>query len=260
VLFCAAWAQSSVAWQYQMMSVVDAGHRAVAYDRRGHGRSDDPGRGYDYDTLSEDLATVIESLDLQDLTLVAHSMASGEVVRYLSRHGEDRVARVVLLAPTTPFLLKTEDNPVGVDGELFAQRREEWRHDFARWVADNEGPYFGDGLPGCSVSPSLREWTKADMLACSLKAVIDFQLAASQTDFRADLSKLGLPTLVIQGDGDASAPLALTGARTAELVQGCRLAVYENAPHGLYLTHRDRFNRDLRAFIEEPSHAQATAL
>jgi pimeloyl-ACP methyl ester carboxylesterase len=259
VLFCAAWALSSVAWQYQMMSVVDGGRRAVAYDRRGHGRSDDPGRGYDYDTLSEDLATVIESLDLQDLTLVAHSMASGEVVRYLSRHGEDRVARVVLLAPTTPFLLKTDDNPVGVDGELFAERREEWRQDFARWIMDNESPYFGDGLPGCSVSPLLREWTRADMLAASLQAVIDFQLAASQTDFRAELSRLGLPTLVVQGDGDASAPLALTGARTGELVPDCQLIVYENAPHGLYLTHRDRLNGDLRAFVEAPSREEATA-
>jgi non-heme chloroperoxidase len=235
VLFCAAWALSSVAWQYQMLSVVDAGHRAVAYDRRGHGRSDDPGRGYDYDTLSADLAAVIESLDLRDLTLVAHSMASGEVVRYLSRYGEDRVARVMLLAPTTPFLLKTEDNPVGVDGEFFVQRRE--RQDFARWIMDNEGPYFGDGLPDCSVSSLLRDWTKADMLAASLQAVIDFQLSASQTDFRAELSRVGVPTLIVQGDGDASAPLALTGARTADLVPDCEFIVYENAPHGLYLTH-----------------------
>jgi non-heme chloroperoxidase len=257
VLFCAAWALSSVAWQYQMMSVVDAGRRAVSYDRRGHGRSDDPGRGYDYDTLSEDLATVIESLDLRDLTLVAHSMATGEVVRYLSRHGEDRVARIVLVAPTTPFLLKTEDNPVGVDGEFFAARREEWRQDFARWIVDNEGPYFGDGLPGNSVSPLLREWTKADMLAASLQAVIEFQLSASQTDFRAELSRIGVPTLVVQGDADASAPLALTGARTAELVPDGQLIVYENGPHGLYLTHRDRLNGDLLAFIEASSREEA---
>jgi non-heme chloroperoxidase len=258
VLFCAAWALSSVAWQYQMLSVVDAGHRAVAYDRRGHGRSDDPGRGYDYDTLSADLAAVIESLDLRDLTLVAHSMASGEVVRYLSRYGEDRVDRVMLVAPTTPFLLKTKDNPVGVDGEFFAQRREEWRQDFARWIMDNEGPYFGDGLPGCSVSSLLRDWTKADMLAASLQAVIDFQLSASQTDFRAELSRVGVPTLIVQGDGDASAPLALTGARTADLVPDCEFIVYENAPHGLYLTHRDRVNRDLLTFVEARSREEAT--
>jgi non-heme chloroperoxidase len=249
VLFCAAWALSSVAWQYQMMGVVDAGRRAVAYDRRGHGRSDDPGCGYDYDTLSDDLASLIESLDLHDVTLVAHSMASGEAVRYLSRHGRDRVTRLLLLAPTTPFLLKTDANPVGVDGEFFAERREEWRQDFARWIMDNEGPYFGDGLPGCSVSPLLREWTKADMLATSLQAAIDFQRSASQTDFRAELSRLRVPTLVIQGDADASAPLPLTGARTAELIPDCELTVYQNAPHGLYLTHRDRLNRDLLTFI-----------
>ena len=134
-------------------------------------------------------------------------------------HVQDRPARVMLLAPTTPFLLKTEDNPAGVDDEFFAQRREEWRQDFARWIMDNEGPYFGDGLPGCSVSSLLRDWTKADMLGASLQAVIDFQLSASQTDFRAELSRVGVPTLVVQGDGDASAPLALTGARTADLVR-----------------------------------------
>jgi non-heme chloroperoxidase len=249
VLFCAAWALSSVAWQYQMISVVDAGRRAVAYDRRGHGRSDDPGHGYDYDTLSGDLASVIEALDLRDLTLVAHSMGSGEAIRYLTRYGADRITRVVLVAPTTPFLLKTEDNPIGVDGEFFAARREEWREDFARWIVENEGPYFGDGLPGCSVSPLLREWTKADMLATSLKAAIDFQRAASETDFRKELTQFGVPTLVVQGDGDASAPLALTGKRTAELVPDCELTIYENAPHGLYLTHRGRLNTDLLAFI-----------
>jgi non-heme chloroperoxidase len=252
VVFCAAWALSSAAWQYQMMSVVDAGRRAVAYDRRGHGRSDDPGRGYDYDTLSEDLATVIESLDLQDVTLVAHSMASGEVVRYLSRHGKDRVSRLLLLAPTTPFLLQTEDNPVGVPGEFFAERRQEWREDFARWITDNEAPYFGNGLPGCSVSPLLRDWTKADMLKTSLQAVIDFQLAASETDFRAELSRIRVPTLVVQGDADASAPLELTGVRTAELIPDCRLTVYENGPHGLYLTHRERLAEELLDFIGAP--------
>jgi pimeloyl-ACP methyl ester carboxylesterase len=122
VLFCAAWALSSIAWQYQMISVLDSGRRAVAYDRRGHGRSDDPGRGYDYDTLAEDLASVLDHLDLQDVTLIAHSMASGEAVRYLTRQGGGRVARLVLLAPTTPFVLKTPDNEDGVDAQLFADR------------------------------------------------------------------------------------------------------------------------------------------
>jgi pimeloyl-ACP methyl ester carboxylesterase len=249
VVFCAAWALSSIAWQYQMISVVDSGRRAVAYDRRGHGRSDDPGRGYDYDTLAGDLASLLDRLDLQDVTLVAHSMGSGEAVRYLTSHGADRIARLVLLAPTTPFVLKTSDNEDGVDAQLFAQRRDEWRRDFGRWILENEAPYFGDGLPGCEVSSLLREWTKNDMLATTLQAAIEFQRSAVETDFRQELPTLSVPTLVIQGNADASAPLPLTGMRTAELIPDCRLLVYENAPHGLYLTHRERVNSDLLAFI-----------
>jgi non-heme chloroperoxidase len=257
VVFCAAWALSSIAWQYQMISVVDSGRRAVAYDRRGHGRSDDPGRGYDYDTLADDLARVLERLELRDVTLVAHSMGSGEAVRYLTRHGAGRVARLLLLAPTTPFVLKTPDNPDGVDGTFFAERRDEWRRDFGRWILENEAPYFGEGLPGCDVSSLLRDWTKADMLATTLQAAIEFQQSAVETDFRAELSGISVPTLIVQGDADASAPLPLTGARTAELIPGGRLLVYENAPHGLYLTHRERLNGDLLAFIEDHTTALA---
>jgi non-heme chloroperoxidase len=258
VFFCAAWALSSVAWQYQMMSVVDSGRRAVAYDRRGHGRSDDPGSGYDYDTLAEDLGRVLEHLDLRDVTLVAHSMGSGEAVRYLTRHGSARVARLVLLAPTTPFILQTPDNPVGVDGDLFARRRTEWRSDFGRWILENEPPYFGDGQPGCDVSPLLREWTKEDMLTATLQAVIEFQRSAVETDFREELAQVSVPTLIVQGDADASAPLALTGQRTAELIPNSQLLVYENAPHGLYLTHGARLNSDLRAFIDDDSRVLAS--
>ena len=258
VVFCAAWALSSIAWQYQMISVVDSGRRAVAYDRRGHGRSDDPGRDYDYDTLADDLARVLEHLDLRDVTLIAHSMGSGEAVRYLTRHHDRRVARLVLLAPTTPFLLKTPGNANGVDGELFAERRDEWRRDFGRWILESEAAYFGDGLPDCDISSLLRGWTKADMLSTTLQAAIEFQRSAVETDFRAELARLSLPTLIVQGSADASAPLTLTGARTAELLPNCRLLVYENAPHGLYLTHRERVNADLLAFIED--HAAVLAV
>jgi non-heme chloroperoxidase len=257
VLFCAAWALSSAAWPYQMMAVLDSGRRAVAYDRRGHGRSDDPGRGYDYDTLADDLAVVIDRLDLHGVTLVGHSMGSGEVVRYLSRHGDHRVSRLVLVAPTTPFPLKTPDNPDGVDAALFAERRTQWRSDFAQWVLENEGPYFGDGLPGCAVSPLLREQTKTDMLTNTLQAVIEFQRTGIETDFREELTRVSVPTLVIHGDCDASAPLPLTGSRTAALIPSAQLLVYENAPHGLNVSHRDRLSRDLLAFIDgDVDHAQ----
>lgn len=257
VVFCAAWALSSIAWQYQMISVVDSGRRAVAYDRRGHGRSDDPGRGYDYDTLADDLARVLENLDLRGVTLVAHSMGSGEAVRYLTRHDDARVERLVLLAPTTPFVLKTSDNPDGVDGTFFAERRDEWRRDFGRWILDNEARYFGDGLPGCDVSPLLRDWTKADMLSTTVQAAIEFQRSAVETDFREELLRISVPTLIVQGDADVSAPLFLTGARTAELMPSCGLLVYKSAPHGLYLTHREKLNANLLAFIEDQTAALA---
>ena len=201
-----------------------------------------PGRGYDYDTLSEDLASVIDHLDLRNLTLVAHSMGSGEAVRYLTRHDDDRVARLVLLAPTTPFVLKTSTTEVPSMPSCSQSNRGGWRRDFGCWVLENEAPYFGDGLPGCAVSSLLRDWTKADMLTTTLQAAIAFQHWAVETDFREELSTLPLPTLVVQGDADASAPLLLTGMRTAELISNCRLLVYENAPHGLYLTHRERSN------------------
>jgi non-heme chloroperoxidase len=139
----------------------------------------------------------------------------------------------------------------GVDGALFEQRRNEWRRDFGRWILENEAPYFGAELPGCDVSSLLRAWTKADMLDTTLQAAIEFQCSAVETDFRAELSRLYLPTLVIQGDADASAPLPLTGARTAEMLPNCRLIVYENAPHGLYLTHSRKVNADLLAFMED---------
>jgi pimeloyl-ACP methyl ester carboxylesterase len=165
----------------------------------------------------------------------------------------------MLLAPTTPFVLKTSDNQDGVDAELFAARRDEWRRDFGRWILENEAPYFGAGLVGCEVSSLLRDWTKADMLATTLQAAIEFQRSAVGTNFRDELSALSVPTLIIQGDADASAPLPLTGMRTAELIANCRLQVYENAPHGLYLTHRQRLNSDLLAFIDSDSRELASA-
>jgi non-heme chloroperoxidase len=250
VLFCSSWALSSIQWQYQMITLAEAGKRCIAYDRRGHGRSDDPGRGYGYDTLADDLANLIEQLDLQDLTLVAHSMSGGEVVRYLTRHGNRRVARVLFLAPTLPFPLKTAANPAGIEPAAFDAVHAQWRSDFGKWTSENEGAYFGDGLPGCHVSELTRAWTRADLLSTSLLAVLECGQALSQTDFREELSAVEVPTLVIHGDHDASAPLELCGARVAELVPGSRLVIYESAPHGLYLTHRSRLDRDLLAFIE----------
>ncbi len=250
VVFVTGWALSSDMWAYQRAYLDDRGQRSIAFDRRGHGRSDDPGQGYDYDTLADDLAALMEHLDLRDVTLVAHSMGGGELIRYLTRHGRDRVAGVVLVAATLPFPMKTADTPDGFDRAVIEMVRNMWRRDYCLWLDDNAAAYVGEGLPGCSVSAGLTEWTKRDMMRTSLKAVLDCNLAMIETDFRTELRDIDVATLIIQGDHDASIPLELSGKRTVELIPGARLKVYDNAPHGLYLSHRDQLNEDLLDFVK----------
>jgi pimeloyl-ACP methyl ester carboxylesterase len=245
VLFLHSWSMSGDMWRYQMAHLADRGARCIAFDRRGHGRSSDPGRGYDYDTLADDVAAVIEALDLTDVTLVSHSMGCGEAVRYLTRHGSARVKRLVLLAPTTPFLLKTDDNPAGVDAAMFEAVRDLWRRDFDQWMDDNAAPFFTP-----ETSPAMVRWVLSMTHTVSLRAAIECNVAVAGTDFRAELKAIDVPTLVIQGDRDASGPVEITGRPTADLIPGAKLVVYEGAPHGLFVTHMDRLNADLAAFIE----------
>jgi non-heme chloroperoxidase len=250
VLFVSSAAVSSDWWQYQMLHLAEHGFRCVAYDRRGHGRSDDPGHGYDYDTLAGDLAALVEHLDLNDVTLVGHSMGGAEIVRYLTRHGADRVARIALVSATLPFLLQTDDNPDGFPLVAVEQVRAGWTRDYARWMDENAAAFFGEGLPGCEVSSGLREWAIRDMSRTSLQAVFECNRAVVGTDFRPELAEVAVPTLVIHGDHDVSAPFELTGARTAQLVPGAELTVYTDAAHGLLFTHTDRLNDDLRGFAK----------
>ncbi len=250
VVFIHSWALNSDMWQYQMNQMTNQGLRCIAYDRRGHGRSSQPGQGYDYDTLADDLAIVMDQLDLRDATLVSHSMGAGDIVRYLSRHGAHRVARIVLLAPTTPFLLKTADNPTGVDQSLFEKQRILLRKDCPRWFASGASAFFGAGSGSIAVSPEMIQWGVNLCLVTSLKALIDCYIAMSETDFRAEMKKITLPTLIIHGDADLSAPLELTGRRSAELITNGRLKIYKGAPHGLFLTHMDDLNNDLLTFIK----------
>src|SRR5579871_3046404 len=168
VVFLASWAMNSDLWQYQMTPMVNEGFRCVAYDRRGHGRSGQPSHGYDYDTLADDFGSVMEQLDLREATVVGHSMAPGEIVRYLSRHGSRRISRIVLLAPTTPFILKTPDNPNGVPREVFDQTRAEWRKDYPKWLADNARPFV---MP--DTSQAMIDWAARLMMQPSLKCLLD---------------------------------------------------------------------------------------
>jgi len=245
IIFVSSWALNSDMWQYQMTPMVNQGLRCVAYDRRGHGRSAQPAHGYDYDTLADDLAAVIEQLDLRQVTLIGHSMAGGEIVRYLSRCGGGRVSRIVLVAPTTPFILKTPDNPDGVPREIFDRTRAEWAKDYPKWLADNVRPFFV-----ADTSQAMMDWLMRLMTQTSLKVILDCNQAIIETDFRAELPKINVPTLIIQGDKDVSAPLDLTGRKTAKLIPAADLKVYEGAPHGLMFTHIDRFNGDLIAFAQ----------
>jgi non-heme chloroperoxidase len=244
VVFVAGWSLPSDSWNYQMLALSEQGLRCVAFDRRGHGRSSDPGRGYDFGTLAEDLAAVLDVLDLRGVTLVGHSMASGEIVRYLTRHEGDRVARIALLGATTPLLFRTADNPDGIDASYFeAFRRDELMRDFPKWIKDNLPPFVTP-----ETTPQIRDGLRGMVLRTSGKALLDTNRAVTTADFREELPKIAVPTLVIHGDRDVSAPLDITGRRTADLMPSATLRVYEGAPHGLIVTHIDRLNRDLLDF------------
>ncbi|HEV2675263.1 MAG TPA: alpha/beta hydrolase [Aliidongia sp.] len=248
VLFLHSWAVNSDMWEPHMVPLVEAGFRCVAFDRRGHGCSGRPGDGYDFDTFADDLALIIDQLDLTDITLVGHSMGAGEIVRYLTRHGSDRVARVLMLAPTLPFLLKTDDNPDGIERACFDEVRAVLLADTPKWLVDNAEPFFLPRTTG--VSPEMMRCLIEQCLQSGLKAKIDTNRSVTETDFRRELAEIDVPTLIIHGDSDVSAPLAFTAERTAALIPGSRLVIYEGAPHGLFVTHRERFMRDLMAFLE----------
>lgn len=244
VLFLAGWTLASDFWGFQMAALAAQGFRCLAFDRRGHGRSADPGGGYDFDTLADDLAGVIAARDLHGVTLVGHSMASGEIARHVARHGTGRVARIALVGPTTPFLMRTPDNPSGMPREAMAASRALVARDFPGQIGAQIGPFFMPDTP-----PDTVAWVKAMMLRTSMQAVIDCARALAETDFRADLPRIGVPTLIVHGDADRSAPLALTARPSAALIPGARLVVVEGAPHGLPVTHVERLNAELLGFL-----------
>ena len=245
VVFLAAWGLPSDMWDYQMVPLSSQGLRCVAYDRRGHGRSSRPGVGYDYDTLADDLAALIDTLDLRGVTLVGMSMAGGELVRYVTRHGSSRVARLIFVATdATPFRTQTPDNPSGIPGERFESfRRHALLRDYPKWLEDNREPFF---VP--ETSRPMQEWVRGLMLGTSMKALVECSRSMSATDFRAELPTIGVPALLIHGDRDVSAPLEVTGRPTAKLIPGAHLKIYEGAPHGLFLTHMERLNADILEF------------
>jgi non-heme chloroperoxidase len=252
LLFLNSLGCGSQMWDYQIAAFADQGFRCIGFDRRGHGRSDQPARGYDHDTFADDVATLIAKLDLSALTLITHSMAAGEAVRYLTRHGSARVARLILLAPTTPMLLKTEDNPNGAPRAGFEALWAQWRQDYPKWVADNVAPFF---VP--ETSAAMIRWG-AGLLQISVPLALACARAMVEEDFRAEMRRIEVPTLLVHGDRDRSTPIELTGKPSAALIPGCRFEVYEGAPHGLMFTHRDRLHVDILRFIQETQRAGRT--
>jgi non-heme chloroperoxidase len=252
VVFSHGWPLSGDAWGLQMFFLVQHGYRCIAHDRRGHGRSSQPSEGNEMDTYADDLAQLIEALDLKDAVLVGHSTGGGEVTRYIGRHGTSRVAKAVLVDAVPPQMVKTEANPGGTPIEVFDEVRAGVAADPSQYWRDlADGPFFGANRPGSDVSQGTRDAFWSQGLQAGMKNAYECIKAYSETDFTEDLKKFDVPTLIVHGDDDQIVPIADSAYRSAKLVEDATLKVYEGAPHGLLATHRDRLNDDLLTFIKK---------
>jgi non-heme chloroperoxidase len=249
VVFSHGWPLSGDAWEDQMLFLAEHGYRVIAHDRRGHGRSSKPWHGNDMDTYADDLATLLETLDISGATLVGHSTGGGEVARYIGRHGTGRVAKAVLVGAVTPQMVVSPANPDGVPMSVFDGIRDGVRSDRAGFFLDLSTPFHGFNRPGAKVSEGMRQSFLIQGLQCSIKSAYACIKQFSETDFSADLHKMTIPTLVIHGDDDQIVPLATTARRAVEMLPQGRLSVYEGAGHGLPATHKDRLNAELLAFL-----------
>jgi non-heme chloroperoxidase len=248
-VFSHGWPLNADAWDDQLEFIASNGFRAIAHDRRGGGRSDQPWAGNDMDTYADDLSDLIEALDLHDVVLVGHSTGGGEVTRYIGRHGTRRVAKVVLLGAITPFLLKTESNPGGVPIDVFDGLRAGVLADRSQFYKDLSAAFYGANRDNSSVSQGVREAFWLMSMTVGMKSAVDCIKAFSESDFRDDLKRFDVPTLVAHGDDDQIVPFAVSAPLTAKQIPGATLKVYPGAPHGLSATHKDEFNADLLAFI-----------
>ena len=249
VILIHGWPLSADSWDGQAMAIADAGYRAIAYDRRGFGRSSQPWTGYDYDTLSDDLAAVIEHAGAQDAVIVGFSMGGGEVARYMSRHGGKSVAKAVLISSVVPFRLKTEDNQIGTDQEVFDKTAIAINEDRAKFFTEFFHKFFGVGTLGHLVSNELLENMRNTAMQASLKATLECLKSFSSTDFRGDLAHFKVPTLIIHGTEDNTVPIEASAKLAAAAIAQSTLIEYDGAPHGLFATQKDRLTQDLLDFL-----------
>lgn len=252
VVFSHGWPLNSDSWEAQMLFLADHGYRVIAHDRRGHGRSSQPWDGNDMDHYADDLATVIETLDLKDAVLVGFSTGGGEVARYIGRHGTKRVSKVVLVSAVTPLMLKTPANPGGLPIEVFDGFRRASQQNRSQLYLDiASGPFFGFNRPGAKPSQGLVNTFWMQGMMAGHKNTYDSIAAFSATDFTQDLKRFDVPTLIIHGDDDQVVPIDASARAAAKLVKGARLIEYAGAPHGITDTHKDRLNQDLLDFISK---------
>jgi non-heme chloroperoxidase len=250
IIFSHGWPLSADAWDDQMMFLAERGYRTIAHDRRGHGRSSQPWNGNNMDTYADDLAQLMDHLDVKDAIMVGHSTGGGEVARYIGRHGTKRVSKAVLVAAVPPIMLKTETNPGGLPMKVFDDIRKGVIDDRSQFFKDLSMPFYGFNRPGATVSQGVRDTFWLQGVVMSMKGAYDCIAAFSETDFTEDLKKMDLPTMIIQGDDDQIVPVADAAMLSSKLVKGAILKIYPGAPHGLAHTHKDVLNKDLLEFIE----------
>ncbi|WP_197319160.1 alpha/beta fold hydrolase [Saccharomonospora sp. NB11] len=251
VTFSHGWPLNADAWDQQMFFLAEHGYRVIAHDRRGHGRSSQPSSGNDMDTYADDLAALINALDLHDAVLVGHSTGGGEVARYIGRHGSDRVAKAVLIAAVPPLLIQSPDNPAGVPKEVLDGLRASVLADRSTFYQELATQFYGANRPGSDVPRGLLDQFWLWGMQVGLKNAYECIAAFSETDFTDDLKKIDVPTLLMQGEDDQIVPIDASSRRTAQLVEDVREVYYPGASHGLTATLADRVNADLLAFIRE---------
>lgn len=250
VVMAHGWPLNSDSWESQQLFLASNGYRAIAHDRRGHGKSTQTWNGNEMDTYADDLAALMESLDLRNVTLMGFSTGGGEITRYIGRHGTARLAQAVLISAVPPFMLKTDDNPGGVPMEIFDGLRENSLGDRAQLYTElASGPFFGNNKRPGSASEGVQTAFVSQGLASGHRNAYESIAAFSATDFREDLKKFDVPTLIIHGDEDQIVPFEVGGKPSSEAIEGALLKVYEGAPHGLADTHKQRLNNDLLEFL-----------
>jgi non-heme chloroperoxidase len=259
VVFSHGWPLSADAFEDQMIFLASNGYRCIAHDRRGHGRSSQPWNGNDMDTYADDLATLVEKLDLKDAIHIGHSTGGGEVARYIGRHGTKRVAKAVLIGAVPPLMLKTDTNPGGLPIEAFNQIRSAVLADRSQFFKDLSAPFYGANRPGAKVSQGLRDSFWLQGMMCGLQAAYECIKAFSETDFTEDLKKFNVPTLIIHGDDDQIVPIGASAMLSSKIVKGATLKIFPGAPHGLCSTLKDQINQELLDFMSQEQRSSQVA-